>query len=1463
MKKFLYLITALFTVGVAYAQDATYYTTRIAQVYHGKPKTVMDITESMGACVMEFDQNGRIISKIQDKYDYTILYEWGERTIKASAVKPDGSVFNVMELYYVEDADHLLVGIGGNTFDHVFNSNGTWSKFIHTYNNKPSFILQFEYADDNPYVYVKSRTYNGKELVCEIDAEATEFDEQGNVTEFVETLNGQKVTTRRQIIYYDEESADAVQTQNGQDSDLRRAADLASTAYKNMLMTKDYAEARRCFEAAAQIYKAKKGPEDQKYLESVYGLADACEKLDDNDAALRYFKLYAEHTRVNPMRIYLRIGMLCNRMRNFQEAALYYGRGVALFECGNVKWNNDVSKCYHRLSEAQERLGDYQTALATVRRHIKSEMQYWGNGNSMVAATKRAALLCHRLGDDNQALKEYDRCMALLEDIELGNNKQKNLYYAVILNDRGLSHMALCRYDEALADYQQSLKIRQAVQGIETIDYAATLSNIGLVFRAKGQYDKAFQSLEQALKIFRETVGCDNTEYLCCIANLGEVHTVFGNYDQALKYCHEALDGFRKYLGEQHSDYAQSLSNLATLYALQANYEESLRCYMEAAEIFAQTVGKQHPLYFRTLGNIGTTYLRLENLSKAKKQLSKACSLWRKTGKEFHSDYALALNSLATVYIKEYNFRDALTQYEKAAEIQCRMLGPTHPDYAITMNNISATYQEFGDYRRAMDYLTRCTKIQSLTKALPPLEAAVPCLNLGSIYHALGNYAEAEKQYRRCADIQLEVIGDRHPDYARTLNNLGVLYADMQRNDEAVNCLKQCSRIYLEIYGQQSPQYAHYQSNIAAIYNYIGLWKMAEQILSEARQIYEALSMQNTVEYALTLHKLAYACSAQGRGKYSQTLNLQSAEILRKLVGTRHPDYLIVCNDIGLDALFAGEYSVAEQYMREVLEGVRGNIRTDFTYLTEQERLLYWNQKQVQMANIFALGAGRVKKPTARLIYDASLLNKGLLLSTNIALETAIRDSKDEQLIADFNELRALRYRLMRIHRESQSLPSVNVDSLERRATEMEASIQDRSKAFGNYLRHTLVNWSDVRAKLTDGEAAIEFVSYGFKTDTLYDALIVRPNRSSPQHVHLCSLKELRERINSPHDPQIYRDPQCLNKYIWEPLEPYLSNIKRVYFAPSGELYNIGVEYLPTPKGQRMCDRFQMIRLSSTREIVRPSAKSDFKSAALFGGLNYNTDIEDMVLNATDYGTRGAMCDRFNRENLQISGIWSYLRGTREEVDRIANIFPTGHCKISKYTGDEGVEETFKSLSEKGVELVHIATHGFYFPVDKPSREMIRLNRLPREDQSLQRCGLVFTGANHIWLADSAIPEEIDDGILTGREISSLDLRGNDLVVLSACQTGVGEVTGEGVFGLQRAFKKAGAGTLLMSLWEVNDEVTQLMMTEFYKSLVSGKSKHEALRQAQERIRERTFMVNGEEQSGTDPHFWAAFILMD
>ena len=302
-----------------------------------------------------------------------------------------------------------------------------------------------------------------------------------------------------------------------------------------------------------------------------------------------------------------------------------------------------------------------------------------------------------------------------------------------------------------------------------------------------------------------------------------------------------------------------------------------------------------------------------------------------------------------------------------------------------------------------------------------------------------------------------------------------------------------------------------------------------------------------------------------------------------------------------------------------------------------------------------------------------------------------------------------------------------------------------------------------------------------------------------------------------------------------------------VFFVPDGELYNIGIEYIPMQGGKRMCDEYNMHRLSSTREIVNKNKPHATNSCALYGGLNYNTSLQDMELYAYSSTMRGGKSFNFTPDRSSSHSSWGYLPGTAEEVSSIEATLQQGNFHISTFTGSEGVEESFKALSGQKTKIIHIATHGFY---------------LPDKGDALQNSGLVFAGANNFWNATSQ-KADFDDGILTAKEISHLNLQGTDLVVMSACQTGLGEVTGEGVFGLQRAFKKAGVQTLLMSLWEVDDEATQLMMSEFYKALSQGKSKRESLEHAQAQIRKHTFTRNGKKVSGNDPFYWAAFIMMD
>lgn len=230
------------------------------------------------------------------------------------------------------------------------------------------------------------------------------------------------------------------------------------------------------------------------------------------------------------------------------------------------------------------------------------------------------------------------------------------------------------------------------------------------------------------------------------------------------------------------------------------------------------------------------------------------------------------------------------------------------------------------------------------------------------------------------------------------------------------------------------------------------------------------------------------------------------------------------------------------------------------------------------------------------------------------------------------------------------------------------------------------------------------------------------------------------------------------------------------------------------------------------------------------------------------------MADSLTIDSLASRGSVSYLPGTRHEAEFIGEQLMQADIPTNLFMADEGTEEAFKALDGRRQNVIHVATHGFYFTDEQVSASGAGF--LLREDAGgspLSHSGLLLSGANYT-LRGGQLPAGIENGVLTAREISLLDLQGADLVVLSACQTGVGEVRDDGVFGLQRGFKKAGASTLLMSLWSVNDAATMTMMNNFYSALMEGRGKYEAFRHALQQVRAQGF---------DDPYYWASFIMLD
>jgi CHAT domain-containing protein len=496
--------------------------------------------------------------------------------------------------------------------------------------------------------------------------------------------------------------------------------------------------------------------------------------------------------------------------------------------------------------------------------------------------------------------------------------------------------------------------------------------------------------------------------------------------------------------------------------------------------------------------------------------------------------------------------------------------------------------------------------------------------------------------------------------------------------------------------------------------------------------------------------------------------------------------------------------------------------------------------------------------------YNSVLQNKGLTLKSSTAMRSAIQNSGDTTLIKEYENWLALKKNIARSNETFAEYKDwIN------RANDMERDLVKKSTIFSDFDKVRNLKWQDVQAGLKPGEAAIEFVHFKSEIDTanpiIYAALIVKKDSKHPEMIRLCTEADLKEILgvfqgnNLSFVKGVYgtrnKAEKTLYEKIWQPLEKHLEGIKNVYYSPSGLLHKVSFAAISKDNNVFLCDAYQLHQQSSTGKVALPSnVMYDAKDAyLLMGGVQYNTD-------------------KTKKE------IWNYLPGTLNETDNIQSFLEKKKHSVNLYAANDANETNFKTQAQKA-NVLHISTHGFFFPDPEQVREEVKKNEVKEENiifrgtealdsaerssslyanwsfvinkNPLMRSGLVLAGANDVWQRNAL--EEGEDGILTAQEVSNLDLRNTKLVVLSACETGLGDIKGsEGVFGLQRAFKMAGAEYLIMSLWQVPDKETAEFMELFYKNIVKVKEIPKAFNLTQQVMRKKY-----------DPYYWGAFILIE
>jgi CHAT domain-containing protein len=525
-------------------------------------------------------------------------------------------------------------------------------------------------------------------------------------------------------------------------------------------------------------------------------------------------------------------------------------------------------------------------------------------------------------------------------------------------------------------------------------------------------------------------------------------------------------------------------------------------------------------------------------------------------------------------------------------------------------------------------------------------------------------------------------------------------------------------------------------------------------------------------------------------------------------------------------------------------------------YLTEKVKAGFLQTNRETLGNYinFVYEFHRQHPELVGTLYDEVLRNKGLVLNSLSRTRQSIQDSKDEKLLALYDRWKQKKNELaLASSHSAKEEPSVNVALLEKEAQELESNLAAQSADFQRFKLEEPLTWRKVAASLKPGEAAVEIVRSRVAEydtiETMYVALVIKPEFSYPKWVRMNigpgSGDQLEKRQLRGYRKSVDAMLSLESFYLdyWQPLADSLAGAKKVFLSPDGVFHQISISTLQNWKThQYVLDEADIRLVSSTGDLVTRNSKWNVAKPdwdiELFGNPDFGGDPKK----PTEETTRGA--------NWDLQAMPS-LPGAEEEVNGLSSLFSAEKIQVHAYIGPAATEAKIKSIINPYV--LHIATHGLFL-ADRKSKGVQADNILedsPTVADPMLRSGLLFSQCcNKMYKAPSGGNE---DGILTAFEASTLTLNKTRLVVLSACETGLGEVSfGEGVYGLQRAFFEAGASSLLMSLWQVDDAATQMLITYFYKEWLSGNVPHDALRKAQLKLR----------QQYPHPKYWGAFVLV-
>ena len=1003
-------------------------------------------------------------------------------------------------------------------------------------------------------------------------------------------------------------------------------------------------------------------------------------------------------------------------------------------------------------------------------------------------------------------------------------NREDILKKDQILYDKGATAYHKGNYKSSIRYILESLTIREKILGKNHSLTATSYNNLGTLYETIGDYSKALSYYQKSLSVRKSIFGENHINTAKNYNNLGSLYQTLGKYKKAMDCHNKALDIRKKEYGDDHMETARSYGNIGFIHGRMGNYPESLKFYQKALNIRKKVLGEAHLDTAESYSDLSWAHKVMEDQNKAMLYAQKALSVREKIlGKE-HLDTAQSYSELGLLYEIKGNYLKAEKYYKKSLEIKEKILGKNHLITSDTYHRIGVFYHIIGKKTKALEYCKRALKIRKKILGKHNDTTAISYYRLGLIYQESKNYLEAAEYYSKALLIKEKILGVGHASTGVIYLNIGLLYQWFGDEANALKHFQKSLIIHKKSYGEKHSLTATSYSSLGNLYKDKKNYKKSMEYYKKALNIYTVIydkehAMSSSIY--LLLSQLYQSQKNYYKSRHYAQLDFN--------IFIKKRDKIFIMLDS----------KQKENYLKENIYKIHQLLNTSTQYLSQIKK-----EKNTQGS-----------KTIINSSINAWLNYKGSIFDSENAISILYASTKDKKLKEKIDDLVSSKRDLAKSY---QSLPKPkekeiwkkNINITEEKISKLTNEISSKATSFQEQQGLKSINYKDITSHLKDNELYIDYAKavgyyYLFSLDHKENITFIQIDKNNTKKIDSLT-KAFREDVNTILNDSNITDKKLqdltvdsktkLSKLydliIKKPLSKQLKTKNNLIISPDGALKLLPFETLYNKESDKYFIEEKEIRyIPSGKELVRLYKYSKDKvnkkqSAIIFANPNFNTKItsvsKEQIAITPNTNRSGIIKSLFRMH-------FSPLPGTKKEAKAIKAALKK--YTISEYQKEKASESNLMKVKEP--KILHIATHGFF----------INDNTIPNP---MLKSGIALAGAN-----TSAIKGK-SDGIVTALKLSGLDLKGTDLVVLSACETGVVDINStDSVSGLSKAFIQAGAKDIVMSLWSVDDQATKELMTSFYQEMKRNKNYAKALKAA------KLKMI----KEGRHPFYWGAFVV--